>query len=356
MQNHSYLSQHLLSLESAPTKITLRRLINLRSDIFGEFNETDYQNLVTTFTRLGNDPNLFLNDEHADSLRELIDYGICFIARRYDDGRPIHPGTMNIVMMAIQLFNQANGHPYQFGVEFIPNITPPTEDFMNQVVRPITERLVLLPLHHADWINPFFAAQEAARRAFEEAPGAETRIVRTVAEFRATMEEAQAATGSSVGSDQSTCPLCMENFIEPNPKGRHPVFIPVIFHKGEKGIWFHPMHTACVANVKEEVCPICRTKIVWPEKFDPASVINFKDLMLIQKKRHPNSEPPVRKSLKRSVKRLPNISLKQAKTQLKALHRQMQLPSSAAKSKTSRRTPYSVGGKRSNHRIIKRRK
>jgi len=255
---------------------------------------------------------------------------------------------MNIVMMAIQVFNQAEGHPeghpYQFGV--IPNITPPTENFMNEVVRPITERLVLLPLHHAEWINPVFAAQEAARRAFEEAPGAETRIARTLAEFRA------------MGSDQTetTCPVCMENFIEHNPKGRPPVFMPVIFHKDEKGKWFHPMHTACVDDVKKEACPMCRNKIVWPEKFDPASVINFKDLMLIQKKRHPNSEPPVRKSLKRSVKRLPNVSLKEAKTQLKALHRQMQLPSSAAKSKTSRRTPYSVGGKRSNHRIIKRRK
>jgi len=346
----------LVNLENQPTNFILRRLMNQTTDIFGQFNHADYQNLVAIFTRLRNDPNL--NEEHADRLREFIDDGILVIARGYDNGMPIHPGTMNIVMMAIQVLNQAEGHPegHPYQVRVIPNITPPTEDFMNEVVRPITERLVLLPLHHAEWINPVFAAQEAARRAFEEAPGAETRIVRTVAEFRATMEEAQAATGSSVGSDQSTCPLCMENFIEPNPKGRHPVFIPVIFHKGEKGIWFHPMHTACVANVKEEVCPICRTKIVWPEKFDPASVINFKDLMLIQKKRHPNSEPPVRKSLKRSVKRLPNISLKQAKTQLKALHRQMQLPSSATKSKTSRRPPYSVGGKRSNHRIIKRRK
>jgi hypothetical protein len=339
----------LVNLENQPTNFILRRLMNQTTDIFGQFNHADYQNLVAIFTRLRNDPNL--NEEHADRLREFIDDGILVIARGYDDGMPIHPGTMNIVMMAIQVLNQAEGHPegHPYQVRVIPNITPPTEDFMNEVVRPITERLVLLPLHHAEWINPVFAAQEAARRAFEEAPGAETRIARTLAEFRA------------MGSNQTetTCPVCMENFIEHNPKGRSPVFMPVIFHKNEKGKWFHPMHTACVDDMKKEACPICRVKVVWPEKFDPASVINFKDLMLIQKKRHPNSDPSVRKSLKRSVKRLPNVSLKQAKTQLKALHRQMQqmqLPSSAAKSKTSRRTPYSVGGKRSNHRIIKRRK
>lgn len=241
--------------------------MNQASDIFGEFNDTDYQNLVAVFARLRSDPNL--NEEHADRLREFIDDGIVAIARRYENGQPIHPRTLNILMMAIQLFNQADGHPYQFRVEFIEGITPLTEEFMVGVVQPMTQNLQLLALHHAPWVNPIHVAREAARRAREEEPGAETHIARTLAEFRAMGGHAM----------EAECPLCMEEFIERPAKGRPPVFMPVVFHKDEKGKWFHPMHTVCVDDVKKEECPMCRVKVIWPK------------MMLSRKTRRPGSDP-----------------------------------------------------------------
>ena len=273
---------HLINLANSPTKVILRRLINQASDIFGEFNDTDYQNLVAVFARLRSDPNL--NEEHADSLREFIDDGIVAIARRYERGEPIHPGTMNVLMMAIQVFNQADGHPYQFGVEFIENITPPTQEFMVEIVQPMTQNLQLLALHHAPWVNPEHAAREAARRAWEEAPGAETHIARTLAEFRAMGGDAM----------EAECPVCMEEFIERPAKGRPPVFMPVVFHKDEKkGEWFHPMHTVCVDNVKKEECPMCRVKVIWPK------------MMLSRKPRRPSSDPTHARSVRRTPRRWP---------------------------------------------------
>ena len=280
----------LRGLAAEPVKTIIQRLITERGIIFGEYHEVDYQNMVDVFARLNQEQ---LNDENVEDLREFIDYGIVAIARRYESGWPIHPGIMNILMMAIQAYNRADGHPYQFGVEFIDGITPPTEDFMVRVVQPMTRNLQLFALHHAEWINPVFVAQEAARRAREEAPGAETHIARTLAEFRA------------MGGDQmeEECPICMEEFIERSVKGRDPVFMPVVFHKDEKGKWFHPMHTVCVNDVQKEQCPMCRVKVLWPR------------MMLTRKPtRRPNSDPTpgrsVKRSPKRSVKRSPKRSPK----------------------------------------------
>lgn len=284
MQNHA-----LAGLAQQTVKQILRRLKTERSVIFGEYHEVDYQNMVDVFARLNQEQ---LNDVNVEDLREFIDYGIVAIARRYENGWPIHPGTMNILMMAIQAYNRADGHPYQFGVEFIEGITPATEDFMVGVVQPMTRNLQLLALHHADWINPEFAAQEAARRAREEAPGAETHIARTLAEFRA------------MGGDQmeAECPVCMEEFIERPAKGRGAVFMPVVFHKDEKGKWFHPMHTVCVNDVKKEECPMCRVKVIWPR------------MMLTRKPaRRPNSDPTPRRSVRRSPGRSPTkLSVKRS--------------------------------------------
>jgi len=289
------MNHNFVNLAQQPVKRIISRLVTEASWIFTVYDERDYRNLETVFERLNQAQ---LNAENAEDLREFIDYGIGMIARRYDLGQTIHPGTMNILIMAIQAFNRANGFPYQFGVEFIGNISPQTEDFMTEIVQPMTQNLQLLALHHADWINPLFVEREAARRAREEAPGEETRIVRTLAEFRA-MGDAM----------ESECPICMGEFIEverpEDPKSkrmrRSPVFMPVVFHKDEKGKWFHPMHTACITDVKKDECPMCRVKVIWPK------------MMLSPKtRRRPNSEPTpgrsVRRSPGRSVKRSPRSS------------------------------------------------
>ena len=267
MQNYT-----LINLANSSPNNILRRLGNQTSEIFREFNVMDYRNLVDVFHRLRYDASL--NGAHADDLSEFIDGGIVEIARRYERGEEIHPGTLNILIMAIQAHNQASEHPYQFGVEFIDGITPPTEEFMEGIVQPMTRNLQPLALHHAPWVNPVHVAREAARRAAEEAPGAETRIARTLAEFRA------------MGGDQmdSKCPLCIEEFVEHPVKGRSPVFMPVVFHKDAKGKWFHPMHTVCVYDVKKDQCPMCREKVIWPK------------LMATRKTRRPNSSPTRRRS------------------------------------------------------------
>jgi hypothetical protein len=279
---------HLIGLAQQPVKRIISRLVTECSSIFGEYHEVNYQNMVAVFARLNQER---LNDENMEDLREFIDDGIIAIARRYESGQPIHPGTINILIMAIQAYNQAHGQPYQFDIQIIGHIMPVAEEFIVGVVQPMTRNLQLLALHHAEWINPEFAAQEAERRAHEEAPGAETRIARTLAEFRA------------MGGDQmdAECPLCMEEFIEPSAKGRGAVFMPVVFHKDEKGKWFHPMHTVCVNDVKKEECPMCRVKVIWPR------------MMLTRKPaRRPNSEPTPGRSVKRSPGRSPGRSVKRS--------------------------------------------
>jgi len=272
MQNHA-----LVNLAQQSVKMIIRRLNTERSVIFGEHNEEDYQNLVAVFARLNREQ---LNDENVEDLVEFVDYAIDAIAARYNHGYEIHPGTLNLVIMAIQALARHSQQPYVFHPR-LEMMMPETVDFMVGIVEPMTQNLQLLALHHAPWVNPVFVAREAARQEREEAPGAETRIARTLAEFRAMGGDAM----------EANCPLCMEAFIEHSPKGRGPVFVPVVFHKDEKGKWFHPMHTVCVNDVKKEECPMCRVKVIWPK------------MMANRKTRRPNSEPT--RSVKRSVKRSP---------------------------------------------------
>ena len=267
----------LENLANSPIKLIFRRLTGEASTIFGEYNDTDYQNLVDMFARLRRDIGS-LSEENIEDLREFIDYGIETIARRYERGEAIHPGTLNILIMAIQVFNQADGHHYRFGVE-IDNLVPSTQEFMVDIIMPVTQNLQPFALHHAPWVNPEHVAREAARRAREEAPGADTRIARTLAEFRA------------MGGDQvdTICPLCMEEFIERPANGRPPVFMPVVFHIGEKDKWFHPVHTSCTYRLQKDECPICRVKVIWPK-------------MTLSRKtrRRPNSDPTSRRITRRS--------------------------------------------------------
>ena len=268
------------NVDRYPIKLIIKRLITENDSIFsGDYDDTDYQNLVAVFARLNQ---VRLTEENAESLRDFIDDGIIRIARRYNNGGEIHPGTMNILIMAIQAHNQVSEHPYRFGVEFIENITPETAEFMVEIVQPITQNLLPFALHHAPWVNPVSVAREAARRAREEAPGAETHIARTLAKFRA-----------MGGPMEAACPVCMEEFIEierpQDPKKskgmrRSPLFMPVVFHKDAKGKWFHPMHTACINDLKKEECPMCREKVIWPE------------MKATRKTGRPNSSPTRRRS------------------------------------------------------------
>ena len=270
MQNYS-----LNDLAQFSIKRIISRLVTEASSIFGEYNDADYQNLVAVFARLNQDVNQ-LTEENIEDLREFIDYGVQAIARRYNDGHEIHPGTMNILIMAIQVFNRADGqHPYQFGVEFIEDVSPETDEFMEQIVQPITRNLHLFALHHAPWV----LGREAV--AHEQDLGAETRIARTLAEFEAMAAEFRDTTGHEM---ETECPVCMDELVERSAKGRSPVFMPVVFHKDVKGKWFHPMHTVCINDMKKKECPMCRVKVTWPK------------MKATRKTRRPNSSPTRRRS------------------------------------------------------------
>jgi hypothetical protein len=253
MQNYT-----LINLANSSPNNIIRRLGNQTSEIFREFNVMDYRNLVDVFHRLRHDASL--NGAHADDLSEFIDGGIVEIARRYERGEEIHPGTLNILIMAIQAHNQASEHPYQFGVEFIEGMSPQTEEFMEEIVQPTTRNLQMFALHHAEpWVNPVHVAREAARRAAEEAPPAETRAVKTLAEFRAMCGDQM----------DSKCPICMEEFVEEvGPSAarsgfRSAVFMPVVIHKDVDGKWRHPIHMTCTHELKK--CAICRDKVAYPK-------------------------------------------------------------------------------------------
>lgn len=149
MQNHV-----LNGLANTSIKNILRRLTNQATNIFGEFNDIDYQNLSEVFARLRRDANV-LSEYDVEDLKEFIDYGIQTIAQNYQMGRAIHPGTLNVLIMAIGAFNQASRNPYNF-VVFHADM-PHQDDqvyFMNEVVRPAAQNMQLFALHHAPWMNP----------------------------------------------------------------------------------------------------------------------------------------------------------------------------------------------------------
>jgi hypothetical protein len=283
------MNEFLVNLASHPTSYILRRLINQTSNIFGVFNPLDYQNLMDVFTVLGLRD---LNDANIEDLQDFIDSGFRSIFNRYNFGREIHPGTLNILIAAIMAFNRASVQPYRV-VIYDNDDMPETVQFMNDIVRPAAQNLQMFALHHAPWVNPIFVARDAERLARERAQAAETHIARSLAEFRA-------MGGHEMASE---CPLCMEEFIKPSAKRMSPIFMPVIFHKDAKGKWFHPMHTMCVNDVQKDECPMCRVKVIWPK-------------MMANRKIRPNSEPTsgrsVKRSPNRSVKRSPGRSVKRS--------------------------------------------
>lgn len=246
--------------QSSPREI-LRTLTNQRSDIFHAHNHDDYLILQGAFAKLMQNANS-LNVDNVDDLKEFIEYGICAIARNFGEGRPIHPGTMNIVAQAIQAYNAASpDQPFRFNTE-CQNVTPEGLAFLLDVVLPFVNspNMAQFELHHRPWINEAHEAREAARRAAEEAPPAETRVIRTLAEFKRLGGE---------GNDLN-CPICMDAFVEESGPSharsgirRSPIFMPVAVHKDASGKWRHPIHALCAEELRK--CVVCREKVEYPK-------------------------------------------------------------------------------------------
>lgn len=272
MQNH-----RLVDMVNLSPKLIVKRLTNQSDTIFQVFHEQDYRNLEAAFAKLM---------QHSSSLPEyelksFIEDGICAIARNFGNGEPVHPGTMNIIIRAIQVYNAASpDEPFRFETE-CRNVSMEGLTFLMHVVLPIVNspNLELFALHHRPWINEAHEAREAARRAAQEAPPAETRVVRTLAEFR------------GLEHMEPECPVCMDAFVEEVIPGsglrRSAMFMPVVIHKDVDGKWRHPVHTACAHELQKQECPACRGKAVYPK------------LRVRRQTRRPKSSPL------RSIKRSP---------------------------------------------------
>ncbi len=82
-----------------------------------------------------------LNDKNKEKLTEFINDGIDKIYLKFDNDNPIHPETLNILIRAIQVYNNANETSYPFPIfanEDDPNNM--TVHFMNNVVRKAAQR------------------------------------------------------------------------------------------------------------------------------------------------------------------------------------------------------------------------
>ena len=252
----------LVNLANFSPKLIIKRLINQCDEIFQGFHEVDYRNVEAALAKLMQQADS-LSEDMTDVLKEFIACGICAIARNFGNGEPVHPGTMNIVIQSIHAYNAASPNdPFQFGDQECPNVTVEGLTFLLEVVLPIVNspNLEQFALHHRPWMNEAHQQREAARQAAEEAPPAETRAVRTLAEFRALGGEDM----------ERACPICMEEFVEEaGPSAarsgfkRSAVFMPVVLHKDVDGKWRHPIHMACTHELQK--CAMCREKVAYPK-------------------------------------------------------------------------------------------
>ena len=98
-----------------PIKFVIKYMINQCKNIFaGNYDFNVYTNLMEAFIRLKSeaihiDKNLVL-----DFKEDIIESGICHIARNFGRGLPILPYTMNLLILAIQVYNSTNFGPYVF--------------------------------------------------------------------------------------------------------------------------------------------------------------------------------------------------------------------------------------------------
>jgi hypothetical protein len=80
-----------------------------------------------------------LDKENTDALTEFIKNGIDGIYVRFESDGAIHPETLNILIRAIQVYNNNHTKPYPFPI-YDDEGNNPTVMFMNDIVRRAVQR------------------------------------------------------------------------------------------------------------------------------------------------------------------------------------------------------------------------
>ena len=125
-----------------------------------KFNSGEYDELMNRFDGLMREK---LDAENIATLTAFIANGIDNIYSQFDRGSAIHPETLNILIRAIQVYNNANEKPYPFPIfenEDDPN--DPTVSFMNNIVRRAAQREKLFGRTRGEFTKAQLEAQRYA--------------------------------------------------------------------------------------------------------------------------------------------------------------------------------------------------
>ena len=89
----------------------VRKLINYQIAIFnGNVSEQE----AHAFTVLEENAEELEDEGITEDLDKFIKYGICAISHNFENGVPIGPNVMNVLIRAIRLYNNASPRPFQF--------------------------------------------------------------------------------------------------------------------------------------------------------------------------------------------------------------------------------------------------
>ena len=115
-------------------KMIVRHIMNQRKAIFRGEYDAEYPHLVEAFNRLRGDAG-DLNDDLTEDLEDIIKDGICELARRFGDGFPIQPASMNLLILAIRAYNATRKAPFMIDDEMAcQNVTTDGLLFLSNVI------------------------------------------------------------------------------------------------------------------------------------------------------------------------------------------------------------------------------
>ena len=94
----------------------VRKLINHQILIFngGDAHAHLMKACDDAFTVLEENADELEDEDITDDLDKFIKYGICTISHNFENGKPIGPNVMNVLIRAVRLYNRASPRPFQF--------------------------------------------------------------------------------------------------------------------------------------------------------------------------------------------------------------------------------------------------